>query len=53
MISLGWGNEAKGSIVYTPSHKDLVIAKPFIISVLSGVIEKVIEGTPLFATVIL
>jgi len=51
-VKFGWNNRFNNSLVYTPTHKDLVIKKPYIISILSGAIERVIEGTPLVATLV-
>lgn len=35
-VKLGWANPFSNSVVYTPSHKDLVIRKPLIICLLSA-----------------
>lgn len=51
-LNIGWGTRLGSSVVYKPSHKDLVVKKPFIVALLSGAIEKVVEGTPLSATLI-
>lgn len=51
-IKFGWNNRFNNSLIFTPSHKDLVIKKPFILSVMSAVVERAIEGTPLCATLI-
>lgn len=51
-VKFGWSNRFNNSIVFTPTHKDLVIKKPFIISIMSAVVERAIEGTPLCATLV-
>lgn len=51
-VKIGWNSVFCNSIQFNPTHKDLVIKKPFIISVLSAAIERAIEGTPLIATLI-
>ena len=35
------------SLIFTPRHTDLVIQKPFLVAVLSGVVERAVEGSPL------
>ena len=51
-IKLGWANAFNNSVVYPPSHKDLVIKKPCIVSLLSANVERFIEGTPIYAKLI-
>ena len=51
-IKIGWPNVFSNSVVFTPSHKDLVLRKPFIVALLSANIERAIEGTPICASVI-
>lgn len=51
-IRFGWPNVFSNSITFTPSHKDLVIRKPFILALLSANIERAIEGTPICASLI-
>ena len=52
-ISFGWPNPLSNSIVFSPSHRDLVIRKPLIFALLSAAVERAIEGTPISATLIL
>lgn len=40
------------SITFTPRHQDLVIQRPFIVALLSGVVERAVEGSPIFVEVI-
>lgn len=51
-IKIGWDKSFSNSIIFSPSHKDLVIKKPYIISLLSATVERAIEGTPLMATLV-
>ena len=51
-IKIGWENNFSNSIIFTPTHKDLVIKKPFIVALMSATIEKAIEGTPICASLI-
>ena len=51
-VKFGWANPFSNSVVFPPSHKDLVIRKPFIISLLSANVERFVEGTPLYAKLI-
>ena len=41
-VKIGWKDSFANSIVFTPRHKDLVIQKPFIFAVLSGVVERAV-----------
>ena len=51
-VKFGWANPFSNSVVFPPSHKDFVIRKPFIISLLSANVERFVEGTPLVAKLI-
>lgn len=51
-MKIGWVNRFSNSIVFPPSHKDLVLRKPLIVSLLSANVERVVEGTPIYAKLI-
>jgi hypothetical protein len=46
-LRIGWDQEFGNSIIFTPKHRDLVIQKPFIVAVLSGAVERAVEGSPI------
>ena len=52
VIKMGWKDSFGNSVVFTPKHKDLVIQKPFIFAVLSGVVERAVEGSPICIRVV-
>ena len=52
LIRMGWKDSFGNSMVFTPKHKDLVIQKPFIFAVLSGAVERAVEGSPISVRVI-
>jgi hypothetical protein len=46
-FALGWKNSFGNSLIFKPKHSDLVIQKPFIIALLSGTVERAVEGSPI------
>lgn len=51
-FKLGFEGNINNSVIYTPRHGDLVIEKPFIMSVLSANVERTVEGSPIFCKLI-
>lgn len=51
-LNLGWKGSIPNSVVFTPKHRDLVIQKPFIVAVLSGAVERAVEGSPVCVRVV-
>jgi hypothetical protein len=46
-MEIGWKSKFPNSVLYTPRHQDLVIQKPFIVALLSGPVERAVEGSPI------
>jgi hypothetical protein len=46
-IEIGWKSAFPNSVLYTPRHHDLVIQRPFILALLSGPVERAVEGSPI------
>ena len=51
-LQIGWKSSMGNSVVFSPRHRDLVLQKPFIVAVLSGVVERAVEGSPVFVRLI-
>ena len=52
-MKLGWRGCLGNSVMFVPSHRDLVVQKPFILALLSGAVERTVEGTPVFVKLIM
>jgi hypothetical protein len=51
-LNLGWKASMANSAIFAPKHRDLVIQKPFIVAVLSGAVERAVEGSPICLRVV-
>lgn len=52
-MKIGWKESISNSLIFTPKHRDLVIQKPFIVAVLSGVVERAVEGSPIYLRLVI
>jgi hypothetical protein len=52
-IRLGWKKSFGNSLIFKPKHSDLVIQKPFIMALLSGAVERAVEGSPICVKLII